>query len=83
MQQDTHTQIESRMATAGSGVPQFVAAEELLEMLFPPGSRPSMRWLRERQKRREIPFIKIGRRVFFIASQVQESLVKKQTATLN
>ena len=63
--------------------PQFVDAEELLKLLFPPESRPTIRWLRERQKQRDIPFIKLGRLVFFIPSQVQEALVRQQTITRN
>lgn len=75
MQANTHTTEPTQIPKS-----QFVDAEELLKLLFPPESRPTIRWLRERQKRRDIPFIKMGRLVFFIPSQVQEALVKKQTA---
>lgn len=56
---------------------QFVDAERLLEILFPTECRPTLRWLRERQKKREIPFIKLGRLVFFNPAQVQEALEKQ------
>jgi hypothetical protein len=37
----------------------------LLEILFDEASRPSLRWIRDQQKARTLPFAKIGRRVFF------------------
>ena len=60
--------------------PQLVDAEKLLEMLFPVDCRPTLRWLRERQKKREIPYVKLGRLVYFNAARVQESLAKQPTA---
>jgi hypothetical protein len=62
-----------------SGV-QLVDAERLLEMLFPADCRPTLRWLRERQKKREIPYVKLGRLVYFNPAQVHESLAKQPTA---
>lgn len=44
---------------------RYVDAEKLLEILFDEASRPSLRWLRDQQKARALPFAKIGRRVFF------------------
>jgi hypothetical protein len=55
---------------------QLVDAEKLLEILFPADCRPTLRWLRERQKKQEIPFIKLGRLVFFNPAKVQEALAK-------
>jgi hypothetical protein len=59
---------------------QLVDAEKLLEILFPADCRPTLRWLRERQKKREIPFVKLGRLVYFNPVQVQESLTKQQNS---
>jgi hypothetical protein len=42
-----------------------VDAPKLLEILFDEASRPSLRWIRDQQKARTLPFAKIGRRVFF------------------
>jgi hypothetical protein len=44
---------------------RYVDAPKLLEILFDENSRPSLRWLRDQQKARALPFAKIGRRVFF------------------
>jgi hypothetical protein len=44
---------------------RYVDAIKLLEILFDEASRPSLRWVREQQKTRALPFCKIGRRVFF------------------
>ena len=39
----------------------LVSAEELLPMVWPSEkSRPSLRWLREQQAARKIPFMRIG-----------------------
>jgi hypothetical protein len=44
---------------------RYVDAPRLLELLFDEASRPSLRWLRDRQKQRAIPFVRCGRRIFF------------------
>jgi len=54
---------------------------KLLEELFEPSCRPSLRWLREQQKRRTIPFVKLGHLVFFDLDQVRSSLEKRLTVT--
>jgi hypothetical protein len=59
---------------------QLVDAEKLLERLFSADCRPTLRWLRERQKKKEIPYVKLGRLVFFNPSQVQEALAKQPSA---
>ena len=59
---------------------QLVDAEKLLEILFPADCRPTLRWLRERQKKKEIPYVKLGRLVYFNPVRVQESLAKQSTA---
>jgi hypothetical protein len=64
--------------TKHDGQPErLVSAEELLVLLWEENSRPSLRWLREQQARRTIPFIKIGARVWFRPSAVKEHLEEK------
>jgi hypothetical protein len=53
---------------------RYVAAPKLLEMLFDDDCRPSLRWLREKQAARKIPFVKIGRLVFFDPPAVKAAL---------
>ncbi|MGH7939878.1 MAG: hypothetical protein ACREFR_02250 [Limisphaerales bacterium] len=70
----------SEIILAGNGVGQLVDGSRLLEMLFPAHCRPSMRWLRERQRKREIPYVKLGRLVYFDAARVREALARQPTA---
>jgi hypothetical protein len=58
---------------------QYVDAEGLLKALFPPASRPTVRWLRSLQKRRAIPFIKLGHLVRFDVPQVRQAIQQKHT----
>jgi len=58
---------------------RLLSAHALLEELFDESSRPSLRWLRDQQKSRAIPFVKIGRLVFFNPTQVLAALEKKNT----
>ena len=58
---------------------QLVDGTRLLEVLFDEASRPSLRWLREQQARRAIPFVKRGRLVFFDPVQVLESFRASNT----
>jgi len=44
---------------------KLVDANGLLEALFDESCRPSLRWVREMQSRRKIPYIKIGHLVRF------------------
>ena len=61
----------------GNHLDQFVSAEQLLKILWDECSRPSLRWLREQQARRTIPFVKIGARVWFQPSAVKGHLQEK------
>ena len=56
---------------------KLVSAEQLLRLLWDDASRPSLRWLREQQARRSIPFIKLGARVWFLPSEVRRHLYEK------
>lgn len=58
---------------------KLVDAGRLLEELFEQGCRPSMRWLRGQQKAKTIPYIKIGRLVFFDVEKVRIALANKNT----
>jgi hypothetical protein len=50
---------------ASTTLGRYVSAVKLLEILFDDDSRPSLRWIRDQQKNRTLPFSRIGRRVFF------------------
>lgn len=55
----------------------LVSIETLRVALWPDeASRPSLRWLRELQARRRIPFLKIGPKVFFEVERVRAALRK-------
>ncbi len=60
---------------------KLVAAEGLLAALFDEASRPSLRWLRGQQKRRTIPFVKVGRFVRFDPLRVRACLDSRFTVT--
>lgn len=50
----------------------LVGKERLLELLFPnPIDRPTIRWLDKQCAKRVIPFIKIGRLIWFDVPQVR------------
>ncbi len=59
---------------------QLVDAEGLLEILFEEKSRPSLRWLREQQLRRAIPFVRLGRLIFFDPTLVRAALNDRLTS---
>ena len=69
------TQIEKQNPLAT----RYVDAPKLLEILFDEASRPSLRWLRDQQRNRTVPFCKIGRRVFFDPQIVKLHLDAKAT----
>jgi hypothetical protein len=58
---------------------RLVNAGRLLLELFEEECRPSIRWLREQQKRKVIPYIKVGHLVFFDTDDVREALSKRRT----
>ena len=52
----------------------LVGAMPLLEIIFPDKkTRPSLRWLREMQAKRLVPFRKIGRKVYFDPEEVRRA----------
>jgi len=56
---------------------KLVTAEQMLDSVFDPGARPSIRWLRTQTKAKAIPFVRIGHLVFFDVDLVRESLAAK------
>lgn len=58
---------------------RLVDANKLLEELFEAECRPTLRWLREQTARRAIPFVKLGRLVFFDVAKVREALDNQTT----
>lgn len=56
---------------------KLVNGEQLLEELFTPESRPSMRWLRTQTQTHAIPFVRIGHLVFFDVELVRTALVNQ------
>ena len=57
---------------------KLVSAEEMLEQVFAPQCKPSLRWLRTQTKAKSIPHIRIGHLVFFDVEMVRAALVDKQ-----
>ena len=53
---------------------KLVDAKGLLEALFEESSRPSLRWIRELQSQRRIPYVKIGHLVRFDVQKVKKAL---------
>ncbi len=59
---------------------KLVSAEELLEQLFAPECKPSLRWLRTQTKAKSIPHVRIGHLVFFDMEQVRTALAGRTAA---
>jgi hypothetical protein len=58
---------------------KLVNAQGLLQVLFEPDARPSLRWLRNQTKAKSIPFVRCGRLIFFYPPDVRAALDKKHT----
>lgn len=56
---------------------KLVGAEQLLDQLFDPGAKPSLRWLRTQTKAKSIPYVRIGHLVFFDVEMVRTALAAK------
>ena len=65
---------ESQLAVSG----KLVSAEQLLDQVFAPECRPSLRWLRTQTKAKAIPHIRIGHLVFFDVEMVRVALAGKR-----
>jgi len=56
---------------------KLVSGPQLLEELFDPNCKPSLRWLRTQTKSKSIPYIRIGHLVFFDVDMVRTALAAK------
>lgn len=56
---------------------KLVNAAQLLDAIFDPTSRPSIRWLRTQTKAKTIPHVRIGHLVFFDVEMVRTALAGK------
>jgi hypothetical protein len=56
---------------------KLVNAEQLLDQVFAPECKPSLRWLRTQTKAKSIPHIRIGHLVFFDVDMVRSALTNK------
>jgi hypothetical protein len=54
---------------------RLVNAAGLLEVVFQDKSRPSLRWLKQKQAAGLIPFTKVGRLVWFDPAAVRQALL--------
>lgn len=61
--------------------PKLVDAHGLLDALFDEPSRPSLRWVRQMQAQRKIPYVKIGHLVRFDIERVRHAL--EENCTVN
>ena len=57
---------------------RFVNGQRLLEILWDEASRPSIRWLRDQLRRRSIPFMRVGRLIWFCPRQVKDHMANWQ-----
>jgi len=58
---------------------RLVDAKTLLKRLWDDESRPSLRWLRQQQAERTIPYVKLGARVWFDPVEVRRCLRERWT----
>jgi len=56
---------------------KLVNADQLLEQIFDPTAKPSLRWLRTQTKAKAIPHVRIGHLVFFDVEMVRTALATK------
>jgi hypothetical protein len=56
---------------------KLVDAKGLLQDLFPESCRPTERWVRDRQADHSIPFMRVGRLIFFSPTQVRKALAER------
>jgi hypothetical protein len=56
---------------------QLLDGEELLSQLFKP--QPSKSWLRDQRRAKKIPFIRLGRKIFYDPDEVRKALAERYT----
>lgn len=76
-------QSKETQKTEGSHIGEFenrlVDAKTLLTRVWDEQSRPSLRWLRQQQAERTIPYVKLGARVWFDPIEVRRCLTERWT----
>ena len=73
---DESKSIEAKTETTGAES-KLVDAPKLLEAVFAPECRPTVRWLRTQVANRTLPFCRVGRLVYFDPVQVREHLAQR------
>jgi hypothetical protein len=66
-----------QQASVSIEIDKLVTGSQLLAALFPPDSRPSLRWLAQMKHDRVIPYYKIGNKVYFDVAKVRKKLEAK------
>jgi hypothetical protein len=56
---------------------KLVNGPKLLEEVFDPDARPSLRWLRTQTKLKTIPYVRLGHLIFFDVEMVRAALAAK------
>jgi hypothetical protein len=80
---DHKSQICSKHISPIEEMDQLVNGIRLLAILFPEGrSRPSIKWLRAQVRCRQIPYVKRGRKVWFIPRTVKAWFELKEVKPL-
>jgi hypothetical protein len=72
-------QTKSKRKKEMSEETQLVDAEGLLVALFCEESRPTVRWVRDLQKKRVIPYVKLGHLVRFNVPKVRDAIERRHT----
>jgi hypothetical protein len=70
---DSHPADAETLVLAG----KLVRSEQLLDQLFDPDAKPSIRWLRAQTRAKTIPYVRIGHLVFFDVDMVRAVLADK------
>lgn len=69
----------SATETGLSTVRPLLNDEQLLKVLFDEASRPSPYWLRDQRTARKIPFVRMGRRIFYDLEDVRAAIRDRHT----
>ncbi len=72
------TETDTIIPTPENEMDRLVSGPRLLEILWDEASRPSIRWLRDQQRRRSIPFMRVGRLIWFCPRQVKDHMAQWQ-----
>lgn len=76
----TKSETTTSLSANANTLDGMVRANGLLETLWPKKEdRPSLRWLKKQQAARSIPFLKVGKCVFYVPSKVRKALERHFT----